>query len=112
MPLLVRLHGCTQNPDDFAAGTAMNTLAAEHGFYVLYPAGLVVFAVMPAVRKHDWRAAAVLGGLLGLVAYGTYDLSNLATLRGWPWQMTVIDMAWGTFLSGVAACGGYVAGDR
>ena len=81
-------------------------------FYVLYPFGLMVFAVMPALRKRDWRAAALLGGLLGLVAYGTYDLSNLATLRGWPWQMTAIDMAWGTFLSASAACAGYAAGPR
>lgn len=81
-------------------------------FYILYPAGLLVFAVMPAVHKHDWRSAALLGSLLGLVAYGTYNLSNLATLRGWPWQFTVIDMAWGTFLSTVAACAGYHAGKR
>lgn len=81
-------------------------------FYLLYPVGLVVFAVMPAVHKHDWRSAALLGGLLGLVAYGTYNLSNLATLRGWPWQFTVIDMAWGTFLSSVTACAGYAAGKR
>ena len=79
-------------------------------FYLLYPVGLLVFAVVPALRKHDWRAALVLGGLLGLVAYGTYDLSNLATLRGWAWQLTVIDMAWGTFLSALAACAGYAAG--
>ena len=81
-------------------------------FYVLYPLGLVVFAVMPALRKQDWRAAALLGGLLGLVAYGTYDLSNLATLRGWPWQLTIIDMVWGTFLSGIAASAGYAAARR
>jgi uncharacterized membrane protein len=79
-------------------------------FYLLYPVGLLVFAVLPALRKHDWRAALVLGGLLGLVAYGTYDLSNLATLRGWAWQLTVIDMAWGTFLSALSACAGYAAG--
>ncbi len=81
-------------------------------FYVLYPVGLVVFAVMPAMHKHEWRSAAVLGALFGLVAYGTYNLSNLATLRDWPWQLTVIDMAWGTFLSSVAASVGYVAAKR
>ena len=81
-------------------------------FYILYPVGVMVFAVIPALRKRDWRSAALLGGLLGLVAYGTYDLSNLATLRGWPWQMTAIDMAWGTFLSASAACVGYAAGPR
>ncbi len=81
-------------------------------FYLLYPAGLMVFAVVPAVRKQDWRTAALLGGLLGLVAYGTYDLSNMATLRGWPWQMTVVDMAWGTFLSCISASAGYAAGRK
>ena len=81
-------------------------------FYALYPVGLLVFAVVPALRKHDWRTAAMLGGLLGLIAYGTYDLSNLATLRAWPWQMTVIDMAWGACLSSVAACAGFAAGKR
>ena len=74
--------------------------------------GLVVFAVLPALHKHDWRSAAVLGGLLGLVAYGTYNLSNLATLRNWPWELTVIDMAWGTFLSSVTASAGYAAAER
>ena len=81
-------------------------------FSVLYPVGLVVFAVLPALHKHDWRSAAVLGGLLGLVAYGTYNLSNLATLRNWPWELTVIDMAWGTFLSSVTASAGYAAAER
>ena len=81
-------------------------------FYALYPAGLVVFAVTPAFHKRDWRSAAVLGGLLGLVAYGTYNLSNLATLTLWPWQLTVIDMAWGMFLSSAAATAGYGAARR
>lgn len=81
-------------------------------FYILYPAGLVVFAVMPALHKHDGRSAAVRGSLLGLVAYGTYNLSNLATLAGWPWQLTVIDMAWGMFLSSAAASAGYAAARR
>jgi uncharacterized membrane protein len=81
-------------------------------FYLLYPAGLLVFAVRPALRERDWRTAARLGALLGLVAYGTYDLSNMATLRGWPWQMTLVDMAWGTVLSAVAACAGYGAGAK
>ncbi len=87
-------------------------LAPAALFYVLYPLGLVVFAVMPGLHKHDWRSAALLGGLLGLVAYGTYNLSNLATLRGWPWQLTIIDMTWGTFLSSASASAGYAAAKR
>ena len=87
-------------------------LAPAALFYLLYPVGVVVFAVLPAVRKQDWRSAALLGGLLGLVAYGTYDLSNLATLRGWPWQLTAVDMAWGAFLTSVSASVGYLAARR
>jgi uncharacterized membrane protein len=78
-------------------------------FYLLYPAGLMVFAVLPALDKQDWRVAARLGAMLGLLAYGTYDLSNMATLRGWPWQLTAIDMLWGSFLSSLAATAGYAA---
>lgn len=68
-------------------------------FYLLYPTGLVVFAVLPALEKRSWRRAAALGALFGLVAYGTYDLSNLATLKGWPLQLTLVDMVWGAVLS-------------
>ena len=106
---LTVLMGATYQAYIGALMLAEPKLAPAALFYVLYPMGLVVFAVAPAVRKRDWRAAAGLGGLLGLVAYGTYDLSNLATLRGWPWQLTIIDMAWGTLLSGVAASAGYAA---
>jgi uncharacterized membrane protein len=81
-------------------------------FYLLYAVGLVVFAVMPALREGDWRYAAGLGALLGLVAYATYDLSNLATLRGWPMPLTFIDIAWGTVLSCVAATVGFWVANR
>jgi uncharacterized membrane protein len=76
-------------------------------FYALYVAGLVVFAVLPAVEAGSWTRAALLGGFLGLVAYGTYDLTNLATLKGWPLQMSLADMAWGTIASAIAATGAY-----
>lgn len=81
-------------------------------FYLLYTVGLVVFAVMPALRADDWKVAAGLGALLGLVAYATYDLSNLATLRGWPMPLTIIDIAWGTVLSCVAASIGFIVANR
>lgn len=57
-------------------------------FYLLYVAGLLVFAILPGLRARRWRTAAVLGALLGLIAYGTYDLSNYATLRDWPLALT------------------------
>ena len=87
-------------------------LVPAAAFYLLYTVGLTVFAVVPALRKHDWRTAALLGGLLGLVAYGTYDLTNLATLRDWAWQLSLIDMAWGAVLSALAAVAGFLAGNR
>ncbi|MCK0208522.1 DUF2177 family protein [Starkeya koreensis] len=75
-------------------------------FYLLYVAGIVVFAVQPALDTGRWTSALMLGAFLGLVAYGTYDLTNQATLRDWPALITVIDLAWGTLLTGVAATAG------
>lgn len=75
-------------------------------FYLLYVAGIVVFAVQPALGSGRWTTALMLGAFLGLVAYGTYDLTNHATLRDWPVVITVVDLAWGTLLTGVAATAG------
>ena len=81
-------------------------------FYVLYTTGVMVFAVLPALREQSLAKAAKLGALLGLVAYGTYDLSNYATLDFWPLPMTVVDIVWGGVLSCIAACAGMLAGRR
>ncbi len=83
-------------PDFMAAGI----------FYLFYIAGIVFFAAMPA---ESWKGALARGALLGLLAYGTYDMTNLATLKGWPWRMAAVDMAWGTVLTALAALGGYLA---
>lgn len=72
-------------------------------FYVLYIAGLLVFAIAPAIAADDAGKALRRGGLLGLFAYGTYDLTNQATLMGWPWSVTFADLAWGTFVSAVSS---------
>jgi uncharacterized membrane protein len=85
-------------------------LGVAFGFYALYAVGIVVFAVMPGLRDDNWRTAALLGGLLGLVAYGTYDLTNFATLKGWPVTMTFVDMAWGMVLTAATATAGFYAG--
>lgn len=77
-------------------------------FYPLYACGLVVFCVRPALAG-TWRKALGLGALFGLVAYGTYDLTNLATLKGWPVPVTLLDMAWGALVSGLAALAGRAA---
>ncbi|WP_018388292.1 DUF2177 family protein [Ancylobacter sp. FA202] len=75
-------------------------------FYLLYVTGVVVFAVQPALASGRWTTALMLGAFLGLIAYGTYDLTNHATLRNWPAAMTAIDLAWGTFATAMAATAG------
>ncbi len=76
-------------------------------FYLFYVGGIVYFAVAPALAGGGWSKALVAGLVLGFVAYGTYDLTNLSTLRGWPWSVTLIDLAWGTALTGTAAVSGF-----
>ena len=78
-------------------------------FYLLYVTGCVVFVVLPS---SSWRRAARLGALLGLVAYGTYDLSNWATLHGWSVGLSAMDMAWGTFLTAISCTVGHLCAHR
>jgi uncharacterized membrane protein len=80
-------------------------------FYALYAAGIVIFAVSPQSGGTLWGTLAM-GALFGFFAYATYDLTNLATLRGWPLKLSLIDIAWGTFVSAASAAGGKVALDR
>lgn len=72
--------------------------AAAIIFYVLFIGGLVFFAIYPAVQEGQWTKALLYGALFGFMAYATYDLTNLATLKDWPIQVTIIDLVWGTFL--------------
>ncbi|WP_130887197.1 DUF2177 family protein [Pseudomonas sp. Sample_21] len=78
-------------------------------FYCLYVIGCVVFVVLPAL---SWQRAAKLGALLGLVAYGTYDLTNWATLRDWSVQVSLMDWAWGTVATAVACTVGFLVAKR
>ena len=89
-------------------------LVAGGVFYLLYPAGVVLFAVVPAAWSGGlaapvdvpWQRAVLAGALFGFFAYATYDLSNLATLRDWPLRLTLVDIAWGTALTAAAAAAG------
>lgn len=73
-------------------------------FYLIYLFGLMVFVVSPALAGSLPLGRAVLmAALLGLVAYSTYDLTNHGLVRDWPWIVTVVDMAWGTFLTALVA---------
>jgi uncharacterized membrane protein len=78
-------------------------------FYFIYLIGVTIFAVKPGLDEGDWRVALVRGALFGFFAYATYDLTNLATLKGWPLRISLIDMAWGTLLTGSAAAAGAAA---
>ena len=72
-------------------------------FYPLYVGGLVFFAVAPALASRPFAGALGRGALFGFLAYATYDFTNQATLRDWPWRITVIDLVWGATVSGVSA---------
>lgn len=78
-------------------------------FYVVYLGGLTGFAVAPA---RSVVQGALRGALFGLVAYATYDLTNRATLRGWPWRVTVLDLCWGAFASAAACAAGAAVARR
>jgi uncharacterized membrane protein len=78
-------------------------------FYVLAAAGITILVVQPALQAGEWHKAVLLGAVFGLCAYGTYDLTNLATLQRWSFRLTVIDMAWGTFLTALASLAGVLA---
>jgi uncharacterized membrane protein len=72
-------------------------------FYLLYAIGLGFLVIRPAVEAGSLVTALWMGCLFGLVAYGTYDLTNAATLKGWSTTVTIIDMAWGALLTGASA---------
>jgi uncharacterized membrane protein len=76
-------------------------------FYLIYILGIVLFAIQPALAADSLQKAVLLGAALGFFAYATYDLTNLATLKDWPVLLVVVDIAWGTFLTGAVAAAGY-----
>ncbi len=81
-------------------------------FYFLFVAGMLVFAVAPAIADRSLMRAAGLGTLYGLFTYATYDLTNLATLKDWPMRIVVVDIAWGMLLSALVSVAGYLAAAR
>ena len=77
-------------------------------FYLLYAAAIVVLAIIPAHNNGSVLLAFGLGAVFGAAAYGTYDITNLATLKGWSVTVTVIDIAWGALLTAVSATVGFL----
>jgi uncharacterized membrane protein len=86
--------------------------AAAGAFYIIYVGGIVALAVSPAIAAKSFATGTVMGAILGLTAYGTYNLTNLATLRGWPPTLVMIDMAWGTLATSATSAAAYLAVER
>lgn len=82
-------------------------LAAAGLFYVMYVVGIVIFAVAPALKSESLTTALIFGALFGFFTYATYDVTNYATLRGWPFIVVGVDVLWGTTLSAFSAGAGY-----
>lgn len=84
-------------------------LPAAIAFYALYPVGLVIFAVAPALSAGSLGHALLYGALFGFFTYLTYDLTSLAVVRNYNWTLVLVDMAWGTVLGCAAAGVAYLA---
>jgi len=67
-------------------------------FYLLFTVGLIIFSIDPALHKDSFKTALILGALFGFFTYATYDLTNFATLKNWPFAVVVIDILWGSFV--------------
>ena len=78
-------------------------------FYVGYTFAVVLLVAAPAARAGSLSQALLYGAVFGLAAYGTYDVTNMSTLKNWPMTMSLVDMAWGTLLTATAAAAGYLA---
>lgn len=81
---------------------------AAVAFYLLYVVGIVVFAIAPALGTGAWKTALLRGALFGLIAYATFELTNLAILPGWPLAVVLVDMVWGAVLTGSTATLGFL----
>lgn len=79
-------------------------------FYLLFVMGILVFVVVPGLQAGSMRKTLLLGAFFGIITYATYDLTNLATVKDWPWIVTVVDIAWGCFLATSVGFAGYMIG--
>lgn len=92
-------------------GPLANLTADKSSFLINKPAGAITYLIMalgiiifPAARAQTLLQAALYGALYGLVIYGVYDFTNMATLRGWTWQLSTTDLFWGIIASAVTTC--------
>ena len=81
--------------------------AAAIIFYLIFIAGIFIFVINPAIEKQSAVRAIALGAVFGFIAYATYDLTNYATLKGFPLNIVFIDLAWGAVLTAIVSVAGY-----
>lgn len=81
--------------------------AAALIFYLLYIVGIFIFAILPSVENDSVKSAIFYGALFGFMCYATYDLTNLATLKGFPMKVALVDMTWGAILTGSVSLAGF-----
>ena len=91
---------------------AKPNLLAAGLFYIIFPVGLMFFAVAPNGASVEWSRVLTSAALFGFFAYATYDLTNLAIMKNWPISLSLIDVAWGTFASTLSAAAGKLVLDR
>ena len=112
---LVWLLGVAKNLYRVQMGDLMASepkLLAGLAFYLLYALGVCIFVIVPAISKQSWIYALQYGALFGLFCYMTYDLTNLAVIRGFPTQLALIDIAWGSLVTAVCSGIAYWVGNR
>ena len=76
-------------------------------FYMIFIVGIFIFVINPSVEKQSVFRAVILGAVFGFIAYATYDLTNYATLKGFPLNIVCIDLAWGAVLTATVSLAGY-----
>ena len=72
-------------------------------FSLVFVFGLIFFVINPALAKDSWKYAVFAGLLFGFISYSVYDLTNLATLEGWPLKVTIVDLIWGSSMSALVS---------
>jgi len=78
-------------------------------FYLAFIVGIIIFAVSPAIKNNSLLLAVLYGGLFGFFTYATYDLTNYATLKNWPFKIVIVDILWGIILTGIVSTLTYLA---
>ena len=81
---------------------------AAIAFYVIYALAIAFFVLVPAISMKSLTHALLAGAFLGFAAYATYDLTNLATITGWPLPLTIVDLIWGTVFTALTSVSVYL----